>query len=292
MKKKRLPISKTYKLYIGGQFPRTESGRTLKVVDLKGNLFAHLCYGSRKDFRNAVVCARQAQGSWFARSAYNRGQILYRMAEMLEGKREEFVGALMQTCPGGRRRAVKEVDAAIDCLINFAGWSDKYSQIVGCNNPVSGPYYNFTIPEPVGVVGIIAPNEEPLLSLVAMLAPVIVSGNTVVILGSQQYPICTSLFAEVCATSDVPAGVINLLTSKRDELIEYYADHRDLNAVLAAGCSPEERVILERGSSVNLKRVRISMLNSKDWYDKDLIESPYRIERFVEMKTIWHPVGG
>ena len=238
-----------------------------------------------------MVAARKAQKSWAARAAYNRGQILYRMAEMLEGKRSEFIDAIAATCEGGVRRATKEVDAAIDCLVNFAGWADKYSQVVGCNNPVAGAFYNFTSPEPMGVVGVIAPNEQPLLGLVAMLAPVIVSGNTAVVLGSEQHPLATSIFAEVCATSDVPGGVINLLTSKRNELLEHFASHRDLNGVAAAGCSAKHRTVLELGAADNLKRVRLSTLKKKDWYDVKLTHSPYRIERFVEMKTVWHPIG-
>ena len=291
MNNDRLAVLKTYKLFIGGSFPRTESGRTMEVVDSKGDLLAHLCHGSRKDLRNSVVAARKAQKSWAARAAYNRGQILYRMAEMLEGKRSEFIDAIAATCDGGVRRATKEVDAAIDCLVNFAGWADKYSQVVGCNNPVAGAFYNFTSPEPMGVVGVIAPNEQPLLGLVAMLAPVIVSGNTAVVLGSEQHPLATSIFAEVCATSDVPGGVINLLTSKRNELLEHFASHRDLNGVAAAGCSAKQRTVLELGAADNLKRVRLSTLKKKEWYDVKLTHSPYRIERFVEMKTVWHPIG-
>ena len=291
MSNDRLAVLKTYKLFIGGSFPRAESGRTLPVVDSKGELLAHLCHGSRKDLRNSVVAARKAQKSWAARAAYNRGQILYRMAEMLEGKRSEFIDAIAATCDGGVRRATKEVDAAIDCLVNFAGWADKYSQVVGCNNPVAGAFYNFTSPEPMGVVGVIAPNEQPLLGLVAMLAPVIVSGNTAVVLGSEQHPLATSIFAEVCATSDVPGGVINLLTSKRNELLEHFASHRDLNGVAAAGCSAKQRTVLELGAADNLKRVRLSTLKKNEWYDVKLTHSPYRIERFVEMKTVWHPIG-
>jgi len=291
MSNDRLAVLKTYKLFIGGSFPRTESGRTLPVVDAKGELLAHLCHGSRKDLRNSVVAARKAQKSWAARAAYNRGQILYRMAEMLEGKRSEFIDAIAATCDGGVRRATKEVDAAIDCLVNFAGWADKYSQVLGCNNPVAGPFYNFTAPEATGVVGVIAPNDEPLLGLVAILAPVIVSGNTAVVLGSETHPLCTSIFAEVCATSDVPGGVVNLLTGKRGELLEHFASHRDLNAIAAAGCSAKQRTVLELGAADNLKRVRVSALKGRAWYDVRQVHSPYRIERFVEMKTVWHPVG-
>ncbi|MDP6962969.1 MAG: aldehyde dehydrogenase family protein [Planctomycetota bacterium] len=291
MSKDRLAVLKTYKLFIDGKFPRTESGRSLAVSDLKGNLLAHLCHASRKDLRNSVVAARKAQKSWAARTAFNRGQILYRMAEMLEGKRGEFAQALAATCSGGMRRANKEVDSAIDCLVNFAGWADKYSQVVGCNNPVAGPFYNFTSPEAVGVVGVIAANENPLLSLVGMLAPVIVSGNTAVALGSDSHPLTTSIFAEVCATSDVPQGVINLLTSKRKELLAHFANHRDIDAIAAAECTANHRKTLELGAAENLKRVRISSLSGDAWYDCKQLHSPYRIERFVEMKTVWHPIG-
>ena len=287
----RLPVLKTYKLFINGAFPRTESGRTLAVHDKKGALLAHLCHASRKDLRNAVVAARKAAPGWAKRSAYNRTQILYRMAEMLEGKSAEFADAIASTVPGGKNRATKEVAVAVDRLVAYAGWADKFSQVLGCNNPVAAPFYNFTIAEPMGVVCIVAPQEEPLLGLISLLAPVICAGNTAVLLGSAQHPLATAIFGEVCATSDVPAGVINLLTGKRPELLEVMAGHRDVDGISAAGCSKAERTILELGAAENLKRVTVESIKGKDWYSCEKMNAPYRIQPFVEMKTIWHPSG-
>lgn len=287
----RLPVLKTYKLFLGGVFPRTESGRSWSIEDAKGDILAHLCLASRKDLRNAVVAARKAQDGWARRSAYNRGQVIYRMAEMLEGKAEEFTAALASTVPGGKRRARKEVDAAIDRLVSFAGWADKYSQVLGCNNPVAGPFYNFTVAEAMGVVGIVAAKEEPLLGLVTQLAPVLVAGNAAVVVGSESHPLATALFGEVCATSDVPAGVVNLLTGKRKELLGVMAGHRDVDAIAAAQCSKAERTLLEEGAAENLKRVTVERIGSKDWYDTAKMHAPYRIQPFTEMKTIWHPAG-
>ena len=285
----RLEVLKTYKLYIGGAFPRSESGRSLPVTDTRGRLLAHLCRGSRKDLRDAVLAARKAAGGWARRAAYNRGQILYRMAEMLEGKGEEFTGILAATSAGGRRRARREVDAAVDRLVCFAGWADKYSQILGCNNPVAGPYYNFTVPEPSGVVGVVAPDEEALLGLVSLLAAPLCAGNSVVAIGSEASPLATAVFGEVCATSDVPSGVINLLTGYREELVPILASHRDIDAIHASGVSREQRRELELGAADNVKRVRVRELAAEDWYDERDCHSPYWIEPFVEMKTIWHP---
>jgi acyl-CoA reductase-like NAD-dependent aldehyde dehydrogenase len=284
----RLPILKTYKLYIGGAFPRTESGRTHLVTDLAGQPLAHTCQASRKDFRNAVVAARKAADPWQARSAYNRGQILYRMAEMLEGKSGEMITALSATMPDSPA-ADREVHAAIDRLVAYAGWADKYPQILGCANPVEGPFHNFTLPQACGVVGVLAPQEFPLLGLVSLLAPAICAGNTVVALGSEAHPIATALFGEVCATSDLPAGVVNLLTGLCDELISQFADHRDVDAIHAASCTQQQGRALERGAAENLKRVSVRDLAGEDWYDNRLCQSPYWIESLVEMKTLWHP---
>jgi acyl-CoA reductase-like NAD-dependent aldehyde dehydrogenase len=286
----RLPILKTYKLYLGGAFPRTESGRTTVVEDAQGQARAHLCRASRKDFRNAVVAARKAQPGWAGRSAYNRGQILYRMAEMLEGKASEFVDALAAPAPGGVTRARREVEASIDRMVAFAGWSDKYQQILGCQNPVEGPFHNFSLPEATGVLALVAPNEEPLLGLISLLAPALCSGNTVVALGSESHPLATAIFGEVCATSDVPAGVVNLLTGQRAELLEQFASHRDVDGISAASCSAEEKRVLELGAAENLKRVQVlALLDEQDWYNAAERESPDTIESFVEIKTIWHP---
>ncbi|MBT5101859.1 MAG: aldehyde dehydrogenase family protein, partial [Planctomycetes bacterium] len=263
----RLPVLKTWKLFIGGAFPRTESGRTLAIDDLKGNLLAHICHGSKKDLRNAVAAARKAQGAWQKRSAYNRGQILYRMAEMLEGKADEAAQLLAATVPGGVRRARREVETACDRLVSMAGWADKYAQILGNQNPVAGAFYNFTVPEAVGVVGVVAPNEEPLLGLISLIAPALVSGNVGVAIGSPQHPLATALLGEVCATSDVPAGVLNLITGLRPELLGVLADHRDVDAIHAGGCSPKETRTLELGAAGNVKRVVVRKTKGSDWYD-------------------------
>lgn len=283
----RLPVLKTFKLYLGGAFPRTESGRSM-VVTQNDQPIAHLCRASRKDFRNAVVAARKAQGAWSARSAYNRGQILYRMAEMLEGKAAEFEQALAATVPGGAARARTEVEAAADRLVCFAGWADKYSQILGSQNPVEGPFHNFSLPEPTGVIAIAAPNEPPLLGLISLIAPALCAGNTVVALGSEEHPLATAILGEVCATSDVPGGVINLLTGKRDELFEHFASHRDVDGISAADVSAEQRRTLELGAAENLKRVRVLSAEEPAWYGARF-DSPEGIEAFVEIKTLWHP---
>ncbi len=285
----RLRVLKTYKLYIGGQFPRSESGRTLKVADRGGTTVAHVCRASRKDLRDAVGAAHKAAEGWAARSAYNRGQVIYRMAEMLEGKAGEFAELLAATTAGGKRRAQREVERAVERLVCFAGWADKYSQVLGCNNPVAGPFYNFTIPEPTGVIGIIAPDEEPLLGLVSLLAPVLCAGNTAVALGSESDPLPTAVLGEVCATSDVPAGVVNLLTGQRGELLEVLAGHRDVDGIHAAGVDAPGRKALEEGAGENMKRVRVRATAGKAWYDDGDCHSPYWIEPFVEYKTIWHP---
>jgi acyl-CoA reductase-like NAD-dependent aldehyde dehydrogenase len=289
--KKRIPVLKTYKLFIGGAFPRTESGRSSLIENLEGEALAHVCVASRKDLRNAVAAARKAQSAWQKRSAYNKGQILYRMAEMLEGKVEEFVTLLTATGCGNKTQAKVEVCATIDRLVAFAGWADKYPQILGCANPVSGPFHNFTIPEATGLVGVIAPDEQPLLGLISLLAPALCSGNTIVALGSAAHPLATALFGEVCATSDVPGGVINLLTGQREELLEHFASHRDIDAIHAAGCSGEALRTLELGAAENLKRVTARSTEGDAWYDLRECHSPYWIEPFVEMKTIWHPMA-
>lgn len=285
----RLTVSKTYKLFIGGGFPRTESGRSLPVESSAGEILAHICRGSRKDIRDAVEAAAKAQSGWAQRTAYNRAQILYRMAEMLEGKREEFAEIIKSGSP--RKRTIadtrKEVDASIDRLIAFAGWADKFAQVLGCNNPVAGPYYNFTIPEPVGVVAIVAPDDPPLLGLVSLIAAALCAGNTVVALASETQPIPAMILAEVCATSDVPGGVINILTGLRDELVEHFASHRNVNAISAANLGDDHRATLRRGAAENLKRVVVADVD--DFFDDDTLTSPWQIEPLVDMKTIWHP---
>ncbi len=285
----RLTVPKTYKLYLAGAFPRSESGRSLPIEDRRGRVFAHLCHASRKDLRDAVSAAAKALPGWSRRDAYNRGQILYRMAEMLEGKAEEMAAVLAATVPGGLSRARRETAAAVDRLVHFAGWADKFSQVLGNSNPVAGPYYNFTVPQPSGVVAVLAPPEEPLLALVSLLAPPLCAGNTVVALGSERHPLATAVLGEVCATSDLPGGAVNLLTGKRPELLEVLAGHREILGVHAAGCRPAERRALELGAAENLKRVTVRRLKDEDWYDEGQCHSPYWIEPFLEMKTIWHP---
>lgn len=290
----RLEIMKTYKLFINGKFPRSESGRSIQVRGLTGEVLAHLCRASRKDLRSAVEAATKAQPDWGSRDAYNRGQILYRMAEMLEGKRSEFVEALAATVPGGKRRAMVEVSAAIDCLIYYAGWSDKIGQVLGCANPVVGPYYNFTVPEATGTVAVLAPDEEPLLGLIMLLVGPLCVGNSIVALGSTVHPLATSILGEVVATSDVPAGVINLLTGYRDELLEQIARHRGIDAIHGANLPKNEAVIARGGASENVKRVALlSFPNTEDWYAEAAGggKSAWLIEPFLEMKTIWHPSG-
>lgn len=290
----RLTILKTYKLFIGGKFPRTESGRSIKVADASGAVVAHTCRSSRKDLRNAVEAAEKAQPGWASANAYLRGQILYRMAEMLEGKRDELATAIAITGKIGKDAALAEVDASVDRLVAFAGWADKYPQILGCHNPVTGPYYNFSIPEPTGVVGVVCADDSSLLGLVSLVAPVICSGNAVVLLASETNPIPACVLGEVLATSDLPGGVVNILTGLRDELVEQFAAHRAINGVFAAGVSDAERTVLEAGAAENLKRVRVLDLGSDPaagFADDAAMESPWTIEPFVETKTIWHPVS-
>ncbi|HVU65240.1 MAG TPA: aldehyde dehydrogenase family protein [Phycisphaerales bacterium] len=299
----RLEVAKTYKLYIDGKFPRSESGRTFAVNDARGRIAAHMCRASRKDVRDAVSAARKALNGWRDATAYLRAQIMYRMAEMMEGKRDEFAAAL--SAGGSPARAAQmEVTAAIDRLVAFAGWADKYAQVLGCNNQVAGPYYNFTVPEPTGVVAIIAPDEPGLLGLISLVAPVVCAGNTCVALGGggTGASLATVILGEVMATSDVPGGVVNLLTGDRAELIPIVAGHRDIDAIHAAGVTPEQRLALREGAAENVKRVTVRDLAGKtnrpmkkgsarpiDLFDAEACESPWWIEPFVEMKTIWHP---
>lgn len=292
----RLDVLKTYKLFIDGKFPRSESGRTMVVNGVEGEVLAHLCKASRKDLRDAVEAARKAQAGWASATAYNRGQVMYRMAEMMEGKRGEFVEVIEGTKArkrGGTRRksggAAMEVEAAIDRLVCFAGWADKYSQVLGCNNPVAGPYYNFTVPEATGVVAVIAPDEHPLLGLISLLAPAMCSGNAVVAIASEANPIPSAILGEVIATSDVPGGVVNILTGERKELLPFVATHREIDAIHACVGTAGEASVLREGVAENLKRVVIRQ--DVDWFDVEACHSPWWIEPFVEMKTIWHPAA-
>jgi acyl-CoA reductase-like NAD-dependent aldehyde dehydrogenase len=293
----RLTVLKTYKLFINGSFPRSESGRSLAVQNRDDEVIAHVAHGSRKDLRDAVEAAAAAQPKWANATAYNRGQVLYRMAEMMEGKRDEFGEALRSQSPKAKNQnprstAMREMDAAIDRLVCFAGWADKFAQVLGCSNPVAGPYYNFTIPEPTGVVGVIAPPEgrgPALLGLISLIAPPLCAGNTIVAIADAHAMIPAAIFGEVCATSDVPPGVINIITGKRAELIDHLARHRNVNAISAANLPREQSAILKAGIAENLKRVHIAAIKDDEWFDSAACENPWTIERFVDMKTIWHP---
>lgn len=283
----RIPVAKTYKIYIGGKFPRTESGRYFPLEDKKGNLIANLCRGSRKDFRNAVVAARKAQAGWAKASAYLRGQILYRVAEMLEGRREQFVTELVLQ-GATEHRAEKEVDLSIDRLIYFAGWADKYQQVFSAVNPVSSAHFNFSVLEPTGVVSILAPDDTSLLGLISNIAPTIAGGNTCVVLASESKPLCAVSFAEVLNASDVPGGVVNILTGIREELTEQFASHMDVNAIVYCDRSKRIATVVQQLAAENVKRV--IGRTRVDW-SKDTAQHPYLIRDTQEVKTTWHPIG-
>ncbi len=287
----RLEIAKTWKLFIGGAFPRTESGRTTILHDQKDQVVAHMCRGSRKDLRNSVEIARGALRGWAKRDAYNRGQILYRMAEMAEGRRAELIDAITATGDVRTPAAKKEVNASIDRLVAFAGWCDKYAQVIGCQNPVNGPYHDFTMPEPTGVCGVISADDPPLLGLISYVAPMLAGGNTVIALASEDNPVPAMVFAEICATSDVPGGVVNIITGLHDELVPEFANHRDIDAIGGHVVDEDERRTLELGAADNMKRVRLETSEDLDYFDTDVRHSPWTIEPFTEMKTIWHPSG-
>jgi len=274
----RVRIRKTYKLFVGGAFPRSESGRAYPVKDARGDVLAQAARASRKDLRDAIRSARGAFRSWSEKTAYNRGQILYRVAELLEGRRAQFEEEIARS--GGRKPA-RELDAAIDRWVWYAGWCDKVHHVMGTVNPVAGPYFVFTIPEPTGVVGIVAPDEPALLGLVSRLAPAIVSGNTAVVLASETKPLPAVTLAEVLATSDVPPGVVNVLTGLRSELVPHLAGHMDVNAIDVTGVPREMRADTEKLAAENVKRVVFAKSD----------ESPYEITAFTEMKTVWHPMG-
>jgi len=283
---KRLDIQKTYKLYIGGKFPRTESGRYYHLNDTKGNLIANVCLATRKDFRNAVVVARKAQGSWEKASSLNKGQVLYRIAEMLEGRKEQFVAEL--AAQGETLKNAKaEVNKSVDRLVYYAGWSDKYQQIFSSVNPVISPHFNFSNLEPVGVVSVVAPETQGLLGFVSALAPAIVGGNTIIILASETKPLTAVSFAEVLNSSDVPGGVVNILTGKRDELISHMASHMDVNAIVYCGKDEKQIKLINELASNNVKR---TIFYKRDDWSNPEFESPYFIEKLQEVKTTWHPM--
>ncbi len=285
-KQERLAVLKTYKMYIGGAFPRTESGRYYTPTNKDGDTLGNICQGSRKDFRNAVQAARKAQGGWAGRAAFNRAQILYRIAEMLEGRKAQFIEELMFQ-GSTKAQAEKEVFTATDRLIYFAGWCDKYTQIFSSVNPVASPHFNFTSTEATGLVAAMAPESSSLIGLVSIIAPIIAGGNSIVILASESKPLCAVTFAEVLNSSDVPGGVVNILTGSKDELYKQMATHMDVNAVVY--CEDNKDVIREikEDSSLNVKRAHI--YNKYNWMD-DKAENPYLIRDFQEMKTTWHPI--
>ena len=288
----RLPITKTPKVYVGGAFIRSESGRTFPIPDAAGGFFANIPQCTRKDLRNAVEAAAKAGPAWARRTPYNRGQILYRLGEMLEARRADMTDALLlgDATPAARRAAQREIAAAVDRLIYYAGWADKYEQVLGSVNPVAAPYFDFTVTEPMGIVGVIAPAEAPLLALVSLLAPVIVSGNTAVALASTSQPYPAILLGEMLATSDLPGGVVNLLTGLRKELLPTFATHAHLRA-LCAVADAEERKQLALGAAESVKRTKFWKTEEKtDWF-ADAAQSLYAIRDFVEFKTTWHPVG-
>lgn len=284
---KRLPVAKTYKIFIGGKFPRTESGRYFALEDHKGAVIANMCRSSRKDFRNSVVAARQAQSGWAAASAYLRGQIIYRIAEILEGRKAQFVEELMLQ-GNALRAAERETEESIDRLIYYAGWADKYQQLFSAVNPVNSSHFNFSVLEPTGVVSMIAPNDSGLIGLVSNIASVIVGGNTCIVLASEEQPLCAVSFAEVLQASDVPSGVVNILTGFRSELTEQFASHMDVNAVVYCDGGKKAARTIQTLAADNIKRVisrqRVNWMLSKS-------ASPYEIRDTQEVKTTWHPIG-
>ena len=283
--RQRLDVRKTYKLFIGGAFPRSESGRSYPVYGHGGELLAHAARASRKDVREAVVAARRAFGGWSSATAYNRGQVLYRVAEMLEGRTEQFATIVADAEGLANGRPESTVAAAIDRWVWYAGWSDKVAQVAGAANPVAGPYFNFSVPEPTGVVVVIAPAESSLLGLVSVLAPVIVTGNTAVVLASEDRPLPSIALAEVLATSDIPPGVVNVLTGRGAELSGVAASHMDVNAIDLTGVAHADRPALERSAADNVKRV---FYDDEDWVAQP---GTRRLLAFLEVKTVWHPAG-
>lgn len=285
---KRLQVLKSYKLAIGGKFPRGESGRVTAAHSLDGRTqLDNFCVASRKDFRDAAVAARKAQPGWAKASAYLRGQILYRAAEIAEQRAAELTHELTRA---GVRNAAAEVAAAIDRLVHYAGWTDKFAQLFGSVNPVASSHFNFTSPEPTGLVVVICPDAPALLGLISLIAPAILSGNTVIVLASETVPLVAITLAEILATSDLPGGVVNTLTGKRAELAPHFASHMDINAVVDGSGDPTVAETLRAGAALNLKRVATRALAAKDWFSAKA-EDPYWILDTVEMKTAWHPIG-
>ncbi|NDZ77118.1 aldehyde dehydrogenase family protein [Streptomyces sp. SID10853] len=282
----RLSVFKTYKLYVGGKFPRSESGRVYEVTDSKGNWLANAPQSSRKDARDAVVAARKAFGGWSGATAYNRGQVLYRVAEMLEGRRDQFVREVADADGISRQKAGAVVDAAVDRWVWYAGWTDKIGQIVGGGNPVAGPFFNLSTPEPTGVVAVLAPQDSSFLGLVSVVAPVIATGNTAVVIASEKSPLPALSLGEVLATSDLPGGVVNVLSGRTAEIVAPLAAHQDVNAIDLAGADTGLARELEIAAADNLKRVLRPQA-----VDFSATPGTERLTAFLETKTVWHPTG-
>jgi acyl-CoA reductase-like NAD-dependent aldehyde dehydrogenase len=282
----RIAVRKTYKLYIGGAFPRSESGRSYVVSDASGGFLANAALASRKDARDAVVAARKAFPGWSGATAYNRGQVLYRVAEVLEGRRSQFASEVRLASGATAAQAEAEIDAAIDRWVWYAGWADKIAQVRGAANPVAGPYFNFSVPEPTGVVAVLAPQDSPLLGLVSVIAPAIVSGNTCVVVAAQCAPLPAVTLGEVLATSDVPAGVVNVLTGSVAEIAPWLASHMDVNAIDVTGAPGALADDMAVAAADNLKRV--VRLPATDWAAEPGME---RMISYLETKTVWHPIG-
>ena len=277
----RLDVKKTYKLFIGGAFPRSESGRSYQIQDSKRNFIANPAQASRKDLRDAVLAAKNAHPQWSSATAYNRGQILYRIAEIMEGRSDQFIAEIMALEGATPKAALKQVQEAIDTWVWYAGWTDKISSTAGSTNPIAGPYYNFTIPEPLGVVGIFAEQKSSLLGVVRGLAPVLASGNSAVVVASERRPLPAITLSECCATSDVPPGVINILTGVTSELAPWMASHMEVDGIDISGLDPKSDADIRKSGTENLKRIhRFKSENSPD-----------RILSFMEYKTVWHPIG-
>jgi len=283
---KRLEVLKTYKIYIGGQFPRTESGRYYIATNKKGENLANVCLGSRKDFRDAAVAARTAFGGWSGRAAFNRGQILYRIAEMLEGRKAQFIDELVKQ-DATKTQAENEVNLCIDRLIYYSGWCDKFQQLFSSVNPVASSHFNFSVPEPTGIVAAIAPQDSSLLGLVSLIAPIIAGGNTCIILASATKPLCAVTFAEVLNSSDLPGGVVNILTGKVAELVPFFADHMDVNATVYCEADAARQKLIKEKSALNVKRV---LLYDTIKWNTGAGQSPYFIMDLQEIKTTWHPI--
>lgn len=283
----RISVAKTYKLYIGGAFPRSESGRSYPVTDSKGTFLANAAQGSRKDARDAVAAARKAFPGWSGATAYNRGQVLYRVAEVLEGRREQFITEVAASEGVQVKKAQSLVDTAIDRWVWYAGWTDKIAAVLGSSNPVAGPYFSFSTPEPTGVVAVLAPQQSSLLGLVSVIAPVIAAGNTCVVITSQDRPLPAITLSEVLATSDVPGGVVNIITGRTAEIAPWLASHGDVNALDLTGAPESLRADLERSAAGTVKRV----LRNKISEDFAQVPDLSRIRAYLETKTVWHPMG-